>query len=665
MKKKLLLSFIFSLFCFFIFAQDFSNKGKDFYLCFPQHVPSGAVPAKLSIWITSDKASSGTITMPNGAFSSTFNISANGLAEISVPNIIGTYITNAESSNGTTNQILKKSIRIKVNIGQPPVVAYVQQYGAARSTASLLLPTTVLGRKYFTVSFTQNGTNNGANLGRSQFQVIATKDNTIVTITPRKNGVVGTPFTITLPLAGDMFQYQSNDATAATQDLTGTFIESVASGFGGCLPIAVFSGSSALTIGRQTPTACNGGSFDPILQQLYPTNTWGKNFGLVPFANYPSGVPYRILASEDNTNININGAFVATINKGQFYPAGFTSTPATLINPTNISADKPICVIEYAQTAGCAGNIAPGNNQGDPDMVILNPIEQNISDITIFSTKQEVIRSQWVNVLIKTSSVPSFKISRNGGPLLLPTATWLPFTMLSGYSYLRQQLTAPGSGPNPISDSYRLVSDSGFNATAYGLGDFESYAYSAGTYIKDLYQQISVQSQYGIETSPSVCTNSPFKFRVSLPYCADSIKWNLSNLPGPPIPSFPVTHYTSCVQGAGGPDSTTVVNGKTIYWYALPNFYTFGVQGIYPVIITTYNTSAASECGTEQDIEFDLGVYDPPTAGFSHNQPGCLSEPVQFTDTTQTIKPNYQWNWNFGDPSSGLLNTSTAQNPNH
>jgi hypothetical protein len=35
-------------------AQEFSNKGKEFWLCFPQHVPSGTL-ATLSIWITSDK----------------------------------------------------------------------------------------------------------------------------------------------------------------------------------------------------------------------------------------------------------------------------------------------------------------------------------------------------------------------------------------------------------------------------------------------------------------------------------------------------------------------------------------------------------------------------------------------------------------------------------
>src|SRR6185503_17139216 len=89
-----------------IHAQDFSNKGKEFWLCFPQHVPSSNL-ATLSIYITSDRASSGTITMGNGAFSATFSISAYGIQEIQIPHAAA-HISNAES-----NTVIRKSILIK------------------------------------------------------------------------------------------------------------------------------------------------------------------------------------------------------------------------------------------------------------------------------------------------------------------------------------------------------------------------------------------------------------------------------------------------------------------------------------------------------------------------------------------------------------------------
>ena len=188
------------------YAQDFSNKGKEFYLCFPNHVPNGNNLATLSIFITSDKASSGTITMANAAFSATFNIAAYGIQEIQIPWNVNIHIANTES-----NSVIQKSIKIKTDPNKPAVVAYAQQWAGARSCATLLLPTTVMGKKYRTISFTQNGSNTGTYLARSQFQIIAVKPNTDVRITPFKNGVAGATVNINFPNAGDMYQYQSTD----------------------------------------------------------------------------------------------------------------------------------------------------------------------------------------------------------------------------------------------------------------------------------------------------------------------------------------------------------------------------------------------------------------------------------------------------------------------
>lgn len=617
-------------------SQDFSNKGKEFYLCFPSHVPSSNL-ATLSIWITSDRASSGTITMANGAFSGTFNIAANGLQEIQIPH------ASAHISNGESNMVIQKSIRIKTDAGKPPVVAYAQLWAGARSAATLLLPVNVLGKKYYSINFTQNTT------GRSQFQVIATKSNTSVKITPRINGAIQSSFIVNLPNAGDMYQHQ---LPSSSGDLSGSLIESVASTSGGCVPIAVFSGSSTILIGSQGCVSSLNGS-DPLFQQLYPVSTWGKNFGLMPFSNYPNGAPYRVMASEDNTAIFFNGSQVATLNAGEIYPTAFTSSPVTVTTPVFINADKPISVTQYSQSATCAG-FGAGNQQGDPDMVILNSIEQSIQDITIFSTKQQVINTQWVNILIKTTATGSFRMSRNGGPLSPPAGTWQTFAPLPGYSYLVEQFPTPSG----ISDSYRLVADSGFNAICYGWGNFESYAYSAGTNVKDLYQQIGVSTQYGIEPTPSVCVGAPFKFKVSLPYLADSIFWDLSGLPGAPANVW--MYYPP-----SAPDSTTVVNGKTIYWYSLPATYSFSVTGTFPVTMFTYAPNTDG-CGNEQEINFDLQVSEPPVADFSWTPPVCVATPVQFTETTpQVPKPTYAFWWDFGDPASGVNNTSNLRNPTH
>lgn len=617
-------------------AQDFSNKGKEFWLCFPNHIPSGAT-GQMSIWITSDRASSGTVTITNGSFTAPFTVAANGIVSINIPHSLA-HLSNAES--GIVNQ---KSINVKVNPGQPAVVAYAQQYGNARSAATLLLPKNVLGKKYYAISYTQNSTTGGGQTAMSHFQIIATKPNTNVTITPRFNGILQPPINISLPNIGDLYQYQ------ASQDITGSVIESIAGASGGCSPIAVFSGSSATTFGSQ---GCSGGqnSYDPLFQQLYPTSSWGKNFGFIPMGDYTNGNPYRIMASENNTTVRMNGAIVATLNAGEIYPNTFNNSPVTLTQPTSITADKPITVAQYAQRRDCSGTL-----NGDPDMVILNPIEQNIKDITIFASTQQNISRQWINVLIPTPAVPSFRIDG-----LIPTTAFQPAINIPGYSYLVHRFIPA------ISGSHILTADSGFNAICYGFeqGNFESYAYSAGTNVKDLYQQIGVSTQYGIEPTPSVCNGSPFRFKVSLPYCADSIRWDLSQLPGPPSPSNILSQYTQCTVGAGGPDSTTVVNGVTLYWYSLPSVYTFTTSGSFPVAMTVYKPNNDG-CGNEQYIDFELNVYDPPVADFIITNSGCAAEPVLFSDNTTSPRPSYIWNWDFGDPASGPANTSGLQNPSH
>ena len=644
MRKIILLS-IAILFSFTAFSQDFSNKGKEFWFCFPSHVPSGLVLGRLQVWITSDQASSGTVTVTNGSFSANFTVLANGITSVEVP------YTAAHISNAETGTILQKSIKLAVNVGQPPVVAYLQQFGAARSAASLLLPTNVLGKKYFATSFFQNGT------GRSQFQIIATKPNTNVTITPRNNGALQTPINILLPNVGDIYQYQS------TQDISGSLIESIASGSGGCSPIAVFSGSSATSFAI---AGCNSGtSVDPLLQQLYPISTWGKNFGFIPFGDYPNGNPYRIMAAENNTTISINGAVVATINAGEIYPNNYGSfNPIVITQPANITADKQIAVTQYAQRNPCSGS-----GHGDPDMVVLNPIEQNIKDITIFTSTQQSINRQWINVLIPTVSAASFRI--DGAP---PTTSFVVAPNIPGFSTLTHRFTTPFNG------SRLITADTGFNAICYGFeaNQFESYAYSAGTNVRDLNQQLEINNPNSSpsETSPNACTNSPFQFKVYFPnqdnqpvpqdIRFDSMKWEVL----PTSTSFSPNNFPVWIYGTLGtppkiaPDSINIRNAKQVAWYSIPGFYNVNAPGVFTIRITVYRTSSEG-CGNEQEYEFPLTVTDPPIVSFTSPVPGCYLEPLVLTETTpQFPKATYKWYWEVTELAPGPIITTTYSSRN-
>ena len=214
MKTLQLFILIITLTQFNASAQDFSNKGKDFWLCFPSHVPnvrSGTVYyAKMSLFITSDKNSSGTVSIST-VFNTNFSVTAGQVTEIDIP------YSNAHILSSEAGNVIKKGIHVKVDASKPGVVVYAQIYAGFRSAASLILPTNVLGKKYYSMNAPQKSISDS----KSQFVVMAVDSNTTVQIIPMRDGVKGMPFSIALPLPGDVYELQDDN------DLTGSSIESI------------------------------------------------------------------------------------------------------------------------------------------------------------------------------------------------------------------------------------------------------------------------------------------------------------------------------------------------------------------------------------------------------------------------------------------------------
>ena len=133
-----------------------------------------------------------------------------------------------------------------------------------------------------------------ASLGPSQLSVTAAYDNTQVSITPsyRLNGsgnghAASVPFVINLN-KGETYFVTSNEDVSGSHLLAN-------------LPISVMAGGECVNIPSGVPY-CN-----PIYEMMPPISTWGKSFLALPLATRTRGEVFRILASEDNTYIKING----------------------------------------------------------------------------------------------------------------------------------------------------------------------------------------------------------------------------------------------------------------------------------------------------------------------------------------------------------------------
>lgn len=140
----------------------------------------------------------------------------------------------------------------------------------------------------------------------------------------------------------------------------------------------------------------------------------------------------------------------------------------------------------------------------------------------------------------------------------------------------------------------------------------------------------------------------------------DSIRWDLSKLPGSPASVLKKYSNPSVPSDA---DSTTAINGKPIYWYSLDQFLNFNAVGTYPVNIIAY-TANLDGCGNEQLVDFDLEINIPPAAEINWVQ-NCVDLSLKFNNKTVTTKPTYKWWWDFGDPASGSANNAVTENPSH
>ena len=585
-------------------AQDFSNKGKDFWIGYGNHVrmftpvSGNTPPEQMQLYITSDINTSGKVEIPGINFSQSYNVAANQITTINIPRAAGLF------NEGLYN------LGIHVTADKP-VVVYSFIYINAVSGATVCLPVTTLGKEYYSLNYTQ--ISNEPN-SYSYFFVVATDTGkTSIEITPSKNtlgGLSANAVSVFTLSQGQIYQVLSSS------DLTGSRIKSVSSAAGTCKKIAVFCGSGKISIG------CNGaGTSDNLYQQMYPVSTWGKNYVTVPSINTANKTGqtnyYRIVISDPAAVVTVNGSPVSFPN-GQF--AEFANN-----QPNYIQSDKPILVAQYFSTQGCSGN----SGNGDPEMIYLNPIEQTIASVTVNSMQPATgtnIAEHYINAVVpnKPSAISSFRIDGNA------VTSFLPVSQNNNYAYAQ---VAVSKG------THNITCDSGFNAIAYGFGNAESYGYSAGTNLKDLYQFISINNKYAIVNFPAGCRNSPLQFSMTFPYQPLEIKWQFNGL------------FADTTIGSPVYDSTWIVNDKTLYRYSLKKYFTISTIGNYPVKVVA-TSPGIDGCGGEQEVNYDLQVYDRPTVSFSYANNGCITDPVKFADIPNgNGRPIIKYQWDFGDGS--------------
>ncbi|MBK9249300.1 MAG: T9SS type A sorting domain-containing protein [Ignavibacteria bacterium] len=521
--QKLYIFFITLLLCSssttFSQTSDFDTKGKDFWIAFPPNFHGTGTDDDndyLYLYISAEIPTKGVISF-RGQQNVSFSITA--------ASPIFTYkvfykaieLLDAEESE-------KPSPRAFHITSENEVTVYGLSKAEKTSDAFLAFPTDVLGTNYYVMSYNSDDSQRDSeNDTPSQFAVVASEDATTITITlPTKviNSRQGGPRIREITLnKGQVYLLQAKPST--NDDLTGSHITSNK-------PIAVFGSQQRAAI----PYDYNGNR-DFLIEEMPAVSKWGYDAYLLPLpkpnkgtGNYNLDI-FRILASEDGTQVTINKRLVKTLKAGDFYEGDLTEAAA-------ITSSAPILVSLYKKSTG------GDDNSSDPYMMLVPPAEQFLKSYRwinsqVYDTTTErrwtgrryedvqvikpIYDQQFVIVVAPNSAVTSVKLD-NATPkekfIAIPN---------SDYSFATIS----------VQDGVHTISaDSGIGIYVFGYGNADSYGYIGGMNM--------INTKFVSSTIKPLDISAASGDIVRLPLILDSLQAK------PRIQSVGIDHFTATIQ---------------------------------------------------------------------------------------------------------------------
>lgn len=424
------------------------SQGREFWLGFSENESS----SELSLFISGSSATIGTVEIPGLSFATSFNVVPGTVTTVSLP-----ASARAVGSGSVQN------VGIHVTAGEE-----VSVYGLNRqpftTDAYLGLPVDVAGTDTRVLGYRELS---GYNL-LSQYLVVATQNDTQVTSTAVGNCPAAN---VTLN-AGQVYQL-------ACSDVSGTRITSSA-------PVSVFGGARCTNIP-------SGVSFcDHVVEQMPPASALGERFLTVPLATRTGGDSFRILASEDGTEVRINDSLVATLSAGQFHEQ-------IVSGASRIDASAPVLVAQYSNGSQFDGVTS------DPFQMLVPPFEQYLNSYTV-TTPASGFAKNFINVVVPTAELSTFRL--DGNPVDLSQ-----FSTIAGSAFSGAQLPV-GLGSHTL--SARLP----FGSFVYGFDSFDSYGYPGGLSLSP----IAVVS--ALDLSPASATP-----KVTTEHCLSAAVKDQNNAP--------------------------------------------------------------------------------------------------------------------------------------
>lgn len=432
-----------------------STMGLEFWVTFDNNLTGNRSP---KLYLSGAQNAAVTITWPD-ATTQQETVTAGAVTTVDANAKINTANKYTSSADG----ISQTAVRV---VSDKPISVYLLNQRTASSDASQAYPTEYQGYDYRVL------TAGNTALDR-RFSVIANETGTTtITVTPKVtlgSRTAGVDYTVSL---------SQGDVYSITGDVSGTRVQSDKK-----ITVSSTNGCGYLV----------GGACDHMTEFVPPITTWGKAF-VVPASLNTSTTArdlYRVMASQDNTSISINGVSQTLALAGDYYEAQIATAGLNLV----VTADKPVLVMQAVMYGSYTDGVT--TQTGDPSMVFVTPVVQYLNDLVI-TTPATGFAVNAVSLVVPTSDVGTATLD---GTAIAAGDYSSTLTVGSAtFQIVKKTLTL---------GTHTISSTNGVGVFVYGFNSYDSYAYGAAAGMVDLVQNPGGVAQVGYVAAAQVGNPNP------------------------------------------------------------------------------------------------------------------------------------------------------------
>jgi hypothetical protein len=411
------------------------STGTDFWLAFPNLLPL-SWSTNLWLYVSSPLATAGTVTIPGFGITNAFSVAAGMVTSISI-----------DPSVMIADYDVVETYGIHLTASQP-VSVVAMKYDLYVSASFNCLPVTFAGTNYCVMA--RPTLIDG--VGRSQFAIVATADNTTVSITPSPNANLfnHTNSYQTNLMQGQTYQIGTTNGDS-TSDVTGTWIASDK-------PVVLLAGASVAYVPDSTQAA------NPLVQEQLPLDTWGEQALALSFAGKTGGDSYRVLAAADDTVVFTNGVVAGTTNAGEYLDF-------ILDGPVEFRANHPIQVAQFAK----GGDFDYA--EGDPCEILLPPTGRYLQTNIVFTLPPYGYNTtgdfdqNYLNIIVPQSALTNTLVDGS-------TVDATNFVPIGTSGYYGAQI--PRTNDLYEATTHTVTSSQPVGVEVYGFGEYDAYGYFGG-----------------------------------------------------------------------------------------------------------------------------------------------------------------------------------------